>query len=78
MLKIEKFIDGQHEKTIKAPAFLVSLASKMLPESGHSKLMAQGINLRAMAQAKRSGTAYSTSFSVRERGISKRIVVSLA
>lgn len=77
MLKIEKLIDGRHEKTIKAPAFFISLANRILPQSGHAKLLAQGINLREMALANQRGASYSTSFSVRERGVDKKIVISL-
>ena len=76
-LKIEKFINGKHETTISVPTFLIGVAKTLFPESALTALASRGINVRAIAEAKSQGAAYSTSIDVREHGIDKKIVVSL-
>lgn len=76
-LQIEKFIDGKHETTIRVPTFLIGIAKTLLPESALVALANRGINVLAIAEAKKQGVTYSTSLDVCEHGIDKKIVVSL-
>ena len=61
MLKIEKFVQGESRSTFKAPPMLVSFANRLLPESAHAELKAQGIDLREIAVASKDGRPSSTS-----------------
>jgi hypothetical protein len=38
MLKIEKFVGEDHERTLKAPDLLVKLANRVLPASAQAEL----------------------------------------
>ena len=76
MLKIEKFVEGERRSTFKAPHLLVSFANRLLPESAHADLKAQGIDLREIAAASKNGRPFSTSVWVREGRIDKRVVIS--
>ena len=77
-VKIEKFIDGKHETSISVPAFVLGIARTLLPESALSSLANNGINVREIMEAKHKGIAYMASVDVCERGVSKKVVVSLA
>ncbi|HSD39005.1 MAG TPA: hypothetical protein VLC92_15945 [Rhodocyclaceae bacterium] len=77
MLKIEKFVGDKHETTISVPGFVASVCSVLLPESAHVALASHGIKLREVAEARRNGAPYSASVAVSERGVNKRVVISL-
>jgi hypothetical protein len=77
-VKIEKFIGGQRETSFSVPAFIFGIAKTLLPESALSSLANSGINVRAILEAKDRGIAYAASVDIREHGISKKVVVSLA
>ncbi|WP_196259575.1 hypothetical protein [Pelagibacterium limicola] len=77
MVHITKFSGQTHEASYTVPAFLVRFADKVLPRAAISALAGQGIDIPAIAEARRKGNAYSRSFDVVERGISKRVFVSL-
>jgi len=76
-LQIEKFIDGKHETTFSIPTFILRIAQILLPQSALIALEKRGINLQEIADAKKQGISYSTTLDVREKGIDKRIVISL-
>ncbi len=76
-LQIEKFIDGKHETTFSIPTFLIRIVQTLLPQSAIIALEKRGINLQAIADAKKQGVSYSTTLNVREKGIDKKIVISL-
>jgi hypothetical protein len=76
MLKIEKFVGEDHERTLKAPDLLVKLANRVLPESAQAELKAQGIDLREIEAAARQGVPFSTTLAVREGGVDKTVVIS--
>lgn len=76
-LQIEKFIDGKHETTFSIPTFFMGIMQTLLPKSAIIALEKRGINLQAIADAKKQGTGYSTTLNVREKGIDKKIVMSL-
>ena len=78
MLKIEKFVDGKLESSTKIPNFVPTLGSSLLPEAAHAALLAQGIDLRAMVQAARAGAPFSATVTVREEGVDKQVVLSIA
>lgn len=77
MLRIEKFIAGKHTATIRVPCFVFRLASALLPHVAHRSLAARGIDLREIKRAIDSKTPYWVAFAVCERGINKRILISL-
>jgi hypothetical protein len=77
-VKIEKFIEGKHETSFSVPAFVLGAAKALLPESALTSLANKGINVREIMEAKHKGVAYTTSVNVREHGVSKKVVVSLA
>ena len=77
-VKIEKFIDGQHETSFSVPVFILGIAKILLPESALSSLANSGINVREILEAKDKGITYAASVDVYEHGISKKVVVSLA
>ena len=76
-IKIEKFINGEHETSFNVPAFVFGLARTLLPESALYSLAKSGINVRAILEAKDKGVTYTASVDVCERGINKKVVVSL-
>ena len=77
-VKIEKFIEGKHERSFSVPVFVLGIAETLLPESGLIALANNGINVREILEAKNKGIAYTASVDVCEHGISKKVVVSLA
>jgi hypothetical protein len=78
IVKIEKFIGGQRQTSFSVPIFVLGMARTLLPESALSSLANSGINVREILEAKDKGIAYAASVDVREHGISKKVVVSLA
>lgn len=76
MLKIEKFIAGRHVSTTRWPDYLIRLGSRLLPESAHAELAIQGIHLREIVAAQKSGEPYLKVLSVVEGGVAKRVQVS--
>lgn len=77
-VNIEKLIDGEHETSFSVPTFVLGIAGTLLPESALSSLEKNGINVREILDAKDRGIAYTASIDVREHGISKKILVTLA
>lgn len=77
-VKVEKFIEGKHETSFSVPIFVVRAAKALMPKSALASLEDQGINIREIMEAKSKGIAYARSINVREHGVSKKVVVSLA
>jgi hypothetical protein len=73
-----KNIGAQRETFFTIPIFVLGMAKTLLPESALSSLTNSCINLREILEAKDKGIACAASVDVRERGISKKVVVSLA
>lgn len=76
-LKIEKFIDNQHEKTIKIPFLLFRIAAKLFPKKAVAELAEKGINFNEILTANEQKTPYNSTIHVVEKKINKRIVISL-
>jgi len=76
-LKIEKFINDQHESTTNVPAALVDLLSFILPKSGVSELQQHGIDLPALVRACKDGTKYTRTIEVKEETIDKKVIISI-
>jgi len=49
----------------------------LLPEAGRIGLAAHGIELQAILDADKEGQIYSRSIDVSEKGVSKRVIISL-
>lgn len=77
-VRIEKFIDGQHETSFNVPTFVLGMAKTLLPESALSLLANSGIKVGEILEAKRKRIPYTASIDVCEHGINKKVVVSLA
>lgn len=77
-VKIEKFIDGKHETTFTVPFFLLRLLNLLMPGTALRALTHKGINVAEILAAGHLRQPYSTAIHVRERGIDKKVVVSLA
>ncbi|MDF3833398.1 hypothetical protein P3W85_10610 [Cupriavidus basilensis] len=77
-VKVEKFVDGKHETSFSVPTSVLRVANTLLPESALGSLAGIGLDVREILAATDKGMAYETSIDVREHGISKTVVVSLA
>ena len=76
-IKIQKFINDQHENTINIPAALVDVLSFILPKSGLNELQKHGIDIPALELACQQSTAYSKAIEVQEGSVHKKIVISV-
>jgi hypothetical protein len=76
-VKIEKFVDGRAEKTIKIPTRLISAGAALLPKSAITALASEGVDVCAILEAMKRKVSYTSSVDVCEHGINKRVVVSL-
>lgn len=76
-VRIEKFVDGVFETSLKVPAFVLVMAQTLLPDSALNTLAGRGIHVHEILDAKAKGIRYSATFDVREHGIRKQITVSL-
>jgi len=76
--KIEKFVNGQHETTIRIPMIFVRAGAALLPKSAIDALAKEGFDVAEMLEAMKRGTAYTSSLDVCEQGVEKRIIVSVA
>ena len=76
-IKIEKFINGQHEKTTNVPASLVDVLSFILPQSGVSELQKHGIDLPALELACKEDKTYSKTIEVKEGSVLKKVIISI-
>jgi hypothetical protein len=76
-IKIEKFINGQHEKTTHVPVALLDVLSFILPRSGVSELLKHGIDLSALQLACKEETPYSKTIEVEEGSVLKKVVISV-
>jgi len=76
-IKIEKIVNGQHEKTTSVPAALVEVLSSILPQSGLSELQKYGIDLPALELACKEDKPYSKTLEVKEGGVLKKVIISV-
>lgn len=77
-IRFEKYnMTGVREKTITLPMFLLRIVMWMMPRSTLNDMAARGLDLRAAIEASRQGVFYRREFPIRERGVDKRLVVSL-
>lgn len=76
-LQIDTFIGTQHERSFAVPGVLIDLADRFLPAQAIDKLADKGIDVPAIAEARRMGTPYSRSVRLRERGVEKTIYMTL-
>lgn len=76
-IKIEKFINDEHETTIKIPFFLFKIAAKFFPKKAISELAEKGINFNEILAARAQNIPYNNTIYVTEKNISKRIVISI-
>lgn len=76
MLKIESFVAGKHVSTTRVPAFLVRLATRLLPERLHAQLAIHGIHLREIAAAQSEGSPYLKVVSQIRGGTARRLLIS--
>jgi hypothetical protein len=76
-VKIEKFIDGKRATSFSVPVAVLRIAGAVLPGAALGSLARRGLNVRQLLEAKRTGASYTTTMSVRERGVWTEVVVSL-
>jgi len=76
-IKIQKYINEKHEKTLSVPVVLVDALSFILPQAGVSELQKHGIDLPALEQARRTNTPYTKTIEVKEGGVPKKLIISL-
>ncbi len=76
-LKVQKFVDGERETSFSVPAFILRIANAILPGAALDALGKRGLNVRQLVEAKRTGSSYTATLCVRERGVEKKVVVSL-
>lgn len=76
-IKIEKFINGQDEKTTTVPAAWLDVLALLLPQAGVSELQKHGIDLPALERACREGEAYSRTIEVREGDVLKKVILTV-
>jgi len=74
---VEKFVEGRYDTSFKVPTSALRLAHRFLPGAALSALADRGLEIGTILRAHAGGEAYSVTFMIRERGISKRVVVSL-
>jgi len=77
MLKIEKFISEKREISLNFPNIVVWMARNLLPNAAKIELAAKGISLPEIEEARKNGKSYQAELTVSERGIQKRVVVTL-
>ena len=76
-IKIQKYVNDQHDKTMKVPVALVDALSLILPQSGVIELEKHGIDLPALQLAIKNNTQYSKIIEAREGNILKKIIISV-
>lgn len=77
MLKIEKYINEKREQSLRFPNLVVWMARRLLPNAAQTELAAKGISLPAIDEARKNGQSYQTELTILERGIEKRVIVTL-
>jgi hypothetical protein len=76
-LRVDKYIGTEHEKSFTVPGLLIDFAVRVLPRSALASLSKQGIDIAAIAAAKRRHGTYSSSIEVHEHGVKKTVSASL-
>lgn len=76
-VKIEKFVDGKRATSFSVPVAVLRIAGAVLPGAALGSLAKRGLNVQQLLEAKRTGSSYTTTMSVRERGVWTKVVVSL-
>ena len=74
---VEKFIAGRPEMHFSFPSQLLGWATVVLPRSALASLAGRGIDVTALLRARKRGVRYSSAIDVLEKGVLKRVVVSL-
>ena len=77
MLKIEKYINEKREQSLHFPNLVVWMARRLLPNAAQTELAAKGISLPAIDEARKNGQSYQAELTILERGIEKRVIVTL-
>jgi hypothetical protein len=76
-IKIQKYINDEHEKTISVPVALIDALSFILPQAGVSELLKHGIDLPAIELACKEDNTYSKTIEVKEGSVLKKIIISV-
>lgn len=76
-LQIDTFIGTEHERSFAVPGVLIDLADRFLPVQAIDKLAEKGIDVPAIAEARRLGTPYARSVQLNERGVEKTVYLTL-
>jgi hypothetical protein len=76
-VKVEKFVDGKRDLSFSVPVFVLRIANVILPAAALDSMARRGLNVRQLVDAKRTGASYTATMRVRERGVEKKVVVSL-
>jgi hypothetical protein len=76
-LRVDKYVGTEHEKSFTVPGCLIDLAVRVLPRSALVSLSERGIDIAAIAAAKKRHGTYSSSTEVHEHGVKKTVSASL-
>lgn len=76
-LIVEKYVDGQFEKKIKIPMFVLHMALKILPDAALRKLKEKGIDLPAFNAASNTGQPCQAVVEIHEKRKNKIVIISL-
>ena len=76
-IKIQKFIQDQHEQTLNVPTALFDVLSFILPQAGITELLKHGIDLPAIELACKTDTPYSKTIEVKEGHVLKKVIISV-
>ncbi len=70
-------MDGKREASFSVPVVVLRIANAVLPSAAVGALASRDLNVRQLLEARSSGSGYRATLNVRERGLTKKIVVSL-
>ncbi|QIQ22197.1 DUF2868 domain-containing protein [Zophobihabitans entericus] len=75
--KIEKYINQELDETYTIPVAFISILTTILPASAIESLTQAGFDFKTLIEASKQDLAYQSSAMVEEKGISKKIIITL-
>lgn len=77
VLLIDKSIDGAPQETIKVPIFVLKILLKILPAKGNSLLADMSFDIGEIIEACGIGSKFIKTINVTEKGVEKKVVLSV-
>lgn len=76
-LKVDKYINDQLDESFTVPLAFIHILNSLLPDSAMKSLQKNGLALNEIIEASKQKQHYQAETMVEEKGINKKIVITV-